>query len=161
MAAIVAAAIAALELFVLVIVGISFATKLLSNEAGRAASVGAEAPAADEAASAGAGARAQAAGEAAPLLPRGDTSVLVLNGNGVRGAAAIAAEQVRGLRYLIAGTGNAPRTDFRRSLVMYRPGREGEAARLAQDLKVKRVAPLDGMRLRDLQGAHLAFIVGG
>jgi hypothetical protein len=44
---------------------------------------------------------------------------------------------------------------------MYRPGFEGEARRLARDLGIKRVAPLDGLRASELQGAHLALIVGG
>jgi hypothetical protein len=44
---------------------------------------------------------------------------------------------------------------------MYRPAFEGEARRLAKDLRIKRVAPLDGMRASDLQGAHLALILGG
>ena len=43
---------------------------------------------------------------------------------------------------------------------MYRPGFEGEAHRLAKDVGVKRVAPLDGLRASDLMGAQLALIVG-
>jgi hypothetical protein len=44
---------------------------------------------------------------------------------------------------------------------MYRKGYEGEAIRLAHDLHIRRVTPLDGLKLRDLQGAHLALIIGG
>ena len=44
---------------------------------------------------------------------------------------------------------------------MYRPGFEGEARRLARDIGVRRVSPLDGIRRRDLQGAHIALILGG
>jgi hypothetical protein len=87
--------------------------------------------------------------------------VIVLNGNGVSGAAGTAAESVRSRHYLITGTGNAPRTDFSRSVVMYRPGFEAEARRLAREIGVRRVSPLDGIRRRDLQGAHIALIVGG
>ena len=94
-------------------------------------------------------------------LPRRRTSIVVLNGNGLPGAAAVSAERMRHFRYIIAATGNAPRTDFRRSLVMYRKGYEGEAIRLAHDLHIRRVTPLDGIKLRDLQGAHLALIIGG
>jgi hypothetical protein len=43
---------------------------------------------------------------------------------------------------------------------MYRPGFAREAKRLGRDVGV-RVAPLDGMRIRDLQGAHVALVVGG
>jgi LytR cell envelope-related transcriptional attenuator len=98
---------------------------------------------------------------AKPLLSRGKTSVIVLNGNGIPGAAGATAERVRARRYVLAATGNAPRSDFPRSLVMYRPGFAAEARRLARDVGIKRVAPLDGLHARELQGAHLALIVGG
>jgi hypothetical protein len=94
------------------------------------------------------------------MLERRKTSVLVLNGNGVAGAAAATADRVRSRHYLVAGTGNAPRTSFTHSVVMYRPGFAREAKRLGRDVGV-RVAPLDGMRIRDLQGAHVALVVGG
>lgn len=93
-------------------------------------------------------------------LSRHETSVLVLNGNGVAGAAGAEADRVRGGGYVIASTANAPRSDFARSLVMYRPGFRGEAERLARDLAVERVAPLDGLRATDLAGAHVALVVG-
>ena len=93
-------------------------------------------------------------------LARNETSIIVLNGNGIPGAADGAAGVVQSLHYLIAGTANAPRTDFARSLVMYRPGYKGEAMRLAKDVRVRRVVPLDGMRAAALQGAHIALILG-
>jgi hypothetical protein len=102
----------------------------------------------------------EAAAVAAPTLTRHETSVLVLNGNGLRGAAATAAAVVHGKGYVVGGVGNAERTDFTRSVVMYRKGFEPEAERLAHDLGVKAVGPLDGLRAGDLMGAHLAFVVG-
>lgn len=96
-----------------------------------------------------------------PLQPRTDTSVLVLNGNGVSGAASAAAEQVRAKKYLIAGTGNAATTDYPRSIVMFRPGFRREARRLGKDLGIRRVVPLDGMRPGELQGAHVVVVLGG
>ena len=95
-----------------------------------------------------------------PQLARARTSVLVLNGNGRTGAAAAAAETVKGLRYRIRAVGNAPSQDFTQSIVMYRPGRQAEAARLARDLRIATVSPLDGLRPADLRGAHVALIVG-
>jgi LytR cell envelope-related transcriptional attenuator len=92
--------------------------------------------------------------------PRAKTSVIVLNGNGRTGAAAAAASRVQSRGYKIRSVGNAPHTDFARSLVMYRPGFAGEAKRLARDLRVKQIGPLDGMRARDLRGAHAVYIVG-
>jgi hypothetical protein len=93
-------------------------------------------------------------------LPRRQTSVMVLNGNGQTGAAGAAAAVVQAMHYLVAGTADAPRTDFRRSLVMFRPGFRGEAERLADDVRVKRVSPLDGLKVKDLQGAHVVLVVG-
>jgi len=95
-----------------------------------------------------------------PKLSRSETSVLVLNGNGRTGAAAAEADSVRRHDYLIGGVGDAKRTDYARSLVMYRAGFRAEAFRLARDLRIKVVGPLDGMRAPELQGAHLAVIVG-
>jgi hypothetical protein len=43
---------------------------------------------------------------------------------------------------------------------MFRPGYRPEAVRLARDLKLKIVGPLDGLRPRDMMGAHVALIVG-
>jgi hypothetical protein len=44
---------------------------------------------------------------------------------------------------------------------MYRRGFEGEARRLASDLGVTVVGPLDGMRPAELQGAQAVLILGG
>jgi hypothetical protein len=95
-----------------------------------------------------------------PKLSRGETSVIILNGNGRAGAAAEGAASVRGLGYTIGTVGNAPRSDFTRTLVMFRRGYRPEAVRLAADLKVKIVGPLDGLRPRDMMGAHVALIIG-
>ena len=164
-AAVIAAAVAAVELFILVVIGVIFGAKLLTDSAEKAvisATTAAKAaettPAASETTP-----KKTNGGSSTPTahLSRNKTSVVVLNGNGLPGAAAVAADRIRHFHYIIAATGNAPRTDFRRSLVMYRKGYEGEAIRLAHDLHVKRVTPLDGMKLHDLQGAHVALIIGG
>ena len=165
-AAIVAAAIATLELLILVALGVSFGSKFIAGTAKEVvtAPIRMQDPSrSSEETAAPAGETAKKSGKhaAAAELSRRETSVIVLNGNGITGAAATAAEQVRRHHYLIAGTGNAPRADFSRSLVMYRPGYKEEARRLAKDLHLRRVVPLDGMRARDLQGAHLAYIIGG
>jgi hypothetical protein len=163
-AAIVAAGVAGVELFILIILGVAFGAKLTSDHAEKAvvnattaAKVEADAPAATSTET------KKTKTNAAPTasLSRRRTSVIVLNGNGTPGAAAATAQQLRHFHYTVAATGNASRSDFARSLVMYRKGYEGEAIRLAHDLHVKRVTPLDGMKLRDLQGAHLALIIGG
>jgi hypothetical protein len=93
-------------------------------------------------------------------LPRGKTAVLVLNGNGRSGAAGEAASVVQSIGYKVSATGNARRMNFPRSIVMFRPGFKGEAKRLAKDVRVTSVTPLDGMRPSDLSGAQLVLIVG-
>jgi hypothetical protein len=98
-------------------------------------------------------------GSSVARLSRSDTSVMVLNGNGVSGAAHVAASRVRARGYSIGEVGNANRTDYMRSVVMYRPGYRGEALRLARDLRIRIVGPLDGIKVRDLMGAHLALLV--
>ncbi len=44
---------------------------------------------------------------------------------------------------------------------MYRKGYQPEANRLAKDVGVKLVGPLDGLREPQLMGAHIALVVGG
>ena len=94
------------------------------------------------------------------LLPRRKTSILVLNGNGRNGAASTASRRVHRLGYKVAGVGNASRTDYAHTIVMYRPGRKDEAKRLARDVRARIVGPVDGMRLRDMMGAHVALVLG-
>jgi hypothetical protein len=162
-AAIVAAAIATVELFILVLIGIAFATRFFAGEVDQAAVQTASAVEQQAAEQPAAGTDKKKADTPAtkPLLPRRETAVIVLNGNGIAGAAASAADRVRKRGYLISGSANAPRTDFQSSLILFRPGFEREARRLGADVGIRRVAPLDGISKRDLQGAHLALIIGG
>ena len=160
-AALVAAAIAAVELLLLVIAGIAIFAKPFTDHVEKTAAA-TVAKATSPAPRPRASTPSKPAVDPVPVakLPRSETSVLVLNGNGRNGAAGEAASVLQALRYLIAGTADAPRTDFARSIIMYRPGFEGEARRLAKDVRVKRVAPLDGMKVSDLQGAHVVLILG-
>ena len=154
--AIAAAALAAFELLLLVMIALAFIGRPIfsGGEEGPRALPAKETPAATPTK------KAAKPAPAGPKLTRTETSVIVLNGNGSPGAASEKADMIRTRGYLIAATGNAPRTDFARTVVMYRPGYEPEARRLARDFRIKRVAPLDGLRKSVLQGAHLALIVG-
>jgi hypothetical protein len=93
-------------------------------------------------------------------LPRRKVEVVVLNGNGRRGAAAATASRVHRKGYRIGFVANAPSHNYAASLVMYRRGFEGEARRLAPDLGVRIVSPVDGMRPGQLHGAHAVLILG-
>ncbi|MBA3734982.1 MAG: LytR C-terminal domain-containing protein [Actinobacteria bacterium] len=94
-----------------------------------------------------------------PELARSETSVMVLNGGGVSGAAHAAADKVTGHGYLLGQIGNAA-GDTPRTLVMYRPGYTAEGKRLGRDLHIRIVRPLDGMHPAQLLGAHLVLILG-
>ena len=152
-ATLVASAVAAVELVIILVAGVALVGKPLTEkmrDAGRDRTLGVPAAAP---------AKKPKIGSSAARLARTDTSVLVLNGNGVPGAAHEAAARVRARGYSIGEVGNAHRTDYMRSVVMYRPGYRGEALRLARDLRIRIVGPLDGLRVRDLMGAHLALVV--
>jgi LytR cell envelope-related transcriptional attenuator len=165
-AAIVAAAIATVELLILVVIGVAFSTKFFAGEVNRTAlnslpqTPAAEQPATSEPGTTADTSKSQAQ-PAKPMLPRRETAVMVLNGNGIAGAASATADAVRARGYLISGSANAPRSDFSRSVIMFRPGYRREAERLGTDMKIRRVVPLDGISKGDLQGAHVALIIGG
>ena len=165
-AAFIAVSVATVELLILLVVGIWLFGKFFSDEVAKATDPTTVARVAVERELNERGqlpqkTEANAKPEAKPVLARGETSVLVLNGNGVSGAASATAEEVRSRNYMIAGTGNSARSDYPRSIVMYRPGFAREARRLAKDFGIRRIVPLDGMRPAELQGAHVALVVGG
>jgi hypothetical protein len=151
-AVLVASAVAALELVLILTLALLLLGRPLAHRAQAAAE-------SKLAAKAGLPEPHTSPGAGRPRLSRGETSVLVLNGNGRAGAAATEAARVHRLGYLVGGVGNAPSTTGR-TLVMYRPGYRPEALRFSHDAGVAIVEPLDGMRLSDLMGAHLALIVG-
>ena len=92
--------------------------------------------------------------------PRARLAIMVFNGNGHAGAAGSTASTLHGLGSKIAGTANAKRQDYATSIVMYRPGFRAEAIRLARDLRVKVIGPLDGLKPSALHGGELTVIVG-
>mgnify|MGYP000126633979 CR=1 FL=1 len=151
-ATLVASAVAALELVVLVVLGVAFLAEPVAQQVRQAAEAEALAPIVPK--------KVARPAAGAPKLARAETSVIVLNGNGRAGAAAESADAVRRFGYTIGTVGNAPRSDFTRTVVMYRGGYRPEAARLAKDLGVKIVGPLDGLRPADMLGAHVALVVG-
>jgi hypothetical protein len=145
--AVVAAAIATLELVALVVAATALLAKPVAEHARAAAAKHGSAPSATV--------------PARPLIPPHRMTVTVLNGNGVSGAAAATASRVRARGYRIRKVGNAPRSGYGRSVVVYRAGFRPEALRLAHSLGIGLVSPLDGLRVPTLAGAKLAVVVGG
>jgi hypothetical protein len=144
--AVVAAGIATLELVGLVVVGTTLIAKPAAEKSAHAAVLKQTAPANK------ASARA--------ILPRGKVGVTVLNANGIAGAAAAEASQVRARGYRVRFVGNATGS-YARTMITYRPGFRPEALRLSRDLGIRLVWPLDGLRARSLRGAQVAIILGG
>jgi hypothetical protein len=149
LAALIAGALAALELVMLVVAGVALLAKPLSHHARRQAIAARRSHRA-----------IKPPQEGAPSLRRRQTAVVVLNGNGRAGAAGSEAARVRGRGYIVRDVGNAPKMSYLRSVVMFRRGYRPEALRLARDLGIGIVGPLDGLRRADLHGAHLAVVVG-
>jgi LytR cell envelope-related transcriptional attenuator len=150
-----ATGVAALELFVLAILAFVLIVRpLMANDEPAARAAGTK-PAAAQKAATPAKAKPVTAHRA-----RSATKVLVLNGNGLSGAASDEAALLHTKGYPVVATANAPGSDFPRTLVMYRPGFRGEGERLGRDFKIARVSPLDGLRVADLQGAMVVVIVG-
>ena len=97
---------------------------------------------------------------AAVLPSRAQTRVLVLNGNGISGAAAAAASALRARGYTITTAADASRQDYPQSLAMYTPGFAREAKRLAGDLNVSTLLPLDPLAVPVSGRAQLIVIIG-
>jgi len=154
----VASLVAAVELVLLVGAGFLLLAKPLSHALRRHAEATALAPAKKQPAPVVH--RAAATKVAKPKLSRAQTGVFVFNGNGRNGAAGDAATQLHSLGYRIPGTGNAKREDYATTVVMYRRGFAAEGARLARDMHVKVVGPLDGVTPSALRGAQLAVVLG-
>lgn len=149
------------------ILGLVFVAKPLATSAKAQSAPPSDDPAGN--AAAGNGKKAKGGGFLTPRkqaqaeLPRTKTAVLVLNGSGTSGAAGEAAARLESQKYRIVGVSDAAHPDYHRTLVLYRSGFKGEAERLARDLGLswKRVAPLDGMKRRQVGEARVVLILGG
>ena len=160
-ATMVATTVAGLELVLLVVLGLVVLGRSVAPHVHAAAARAALAPKHHAAPKPAKATHARAA-HSARLLPRAKTSVLILNGNGIEGAAAQAAGIVRARGYAVTDTRNAPRSGYPTWRLMAAPGYAAEARRFARDMGLaqSRVGPLDGMIPRQLHGAKLVLILG-
>jgi hypothetical protein len=150
-ATLIASAVAALELAVLLAIGVTMLGKSVAHRVQDAA----------VAKVAGVPAVRKPTPPGTAKLTRRQTDVLVLNGSGAAGAAGTAADVLRDRGYQITSVGNARKQSVSTpTLVMYRRGYRAEAARLARDVHTKLYTPLDGMRRSALMGAQLVLVVG-
>ncbi len=155
-ATLVASLVAALELVLLLGLGALLLAKPLSHTIRKHALAAATAPAPLTKTVT----RALASAPATGAKPRSATHVMVLNGNGQAGAASMLAGRLQNLTYVVAGTGNAAHQNYASSVVMYRPGFRAAGLRLAKDLQIKVVGPLDGIGAAALHGGQVAVIIG-
>lgn len=155
-ATLVASAIAAVELVGLLLCGLVILAKPLAHAAQRQA----QKAAVSKPLPAHNAVKHRATPVSTPTVSRHQTKVLVLNGNGRNGAAHSEAARLQSLGYLIAGAADAKRHDYATSVVMYKAGFRTEGVRLAHDLHVAVVGPLDGIRPDALAGGQLAVIIG-
>jgi len=95
-----------------------------------------------------------------PLRARSRVRVLVLNANGVQGAAHAEAARLQSLGYPIGGASNAPSHHYAQSMVMFTPGYVKEARRLAHDVGIRLVAPVDGLTPSTLSASRLVVLLG-
>jgi len=158
-------AVAAAELVVLIAVGVLVLGKgwfqhAQANAAGRPASHHAAARQIAKHTAPAAKPKPHPAAPATPMLSRARTTLLVLNGNGQDGAAGAEARVLRAHGYTVSAVGNAKRSDYAASMVMYRPGMQREGQRLARDLGIPIVSAIDGIQPSQLKGARLLVIVG-
>ena len=158
-ATLVASLVAAIELVLLVGAALMLLAKPLAHAVQRHAEAAALAPAAPAKKAHGDRAQDQegAAGEAHPvahrrLRPERQRAKRRRVG---RGGEALGARLPRA-----AARANAKRQDYATTVVMYRRGWDAEGRRLARDLHVKIVGPLDGMSSSSLHGAQLVVVLG-
>jgi len=156
-ATLVASLVAAVELVLILVLGFVLLAKPLSRAVRQHAAASALAPAKQTVHTARV-VKPPAVGR--PKVSRAQTGIFVLNGNGRAGAAHLEASKLQALGYRVPGAGNASRSDYATTVVMYRPGFHAEANRLARDLGVKIVGPLDGLKATALHGAKLAIVLG-
>ena len=161
-ATLLAAGVAALELVLIVILALVVAGRSLVPH-GQSAAAARPAPAPKHAPATGPAAKPRhRPSHAGRILPRSKTGVVILNGNGISGAAAETATIVRARGYRVADTRNAPRSGYPTWRLMTAPGYAAEAQRFARDLDfpLSRIGPLDGMTPSELHGAKLVLILG-
>jgi LytR cell envelope-related transcriptional attenuator len=161
-AALVAGIVAVAELAgLLALAGVKLAPSFHHGPSAPAASSPPAAPAATHAAATTrAAASAALKWTAQPLRARSHVSVLVLNGNGITGAAGNEAARLLTLGYRSATSRDAPNHSYAHSLVLFSPGYEREGKRLGRDTGISIVGPLDGLTPAQIKGSQLVVILG-
>jgi hypothetical protein len=161
LATLTASLIAGIELIALVLLAFLLLAKPLSHAIQRHATATATAAVVHKAKAAATTHKlVKAAKVGVAKIPRSHVSVLVLNGNGRAGVAHSEASTLQHLGYRVGGATNAKRSDYATTVIMFRGGFAAEGHRLARDLHVSVVGPLDGMKASALHGSQLVVLLG-
>ena len=96
---------------------------------------------------------------ASKTIPINEDSTYAFNGNGVSGAAGTEATQLLARGYRHAAPGDAP-TTYAQSVALFRPGWQREAQRLARDVGIRAVTPLDVRLPGSERGYQVVLILG-
>jgi hypothetical protein len=89
----------------------------------------------------------------------GDVDVAVLNGTSAPGLAAKVGDDVRVNGFKLGAVTNS-RRQFDQTVVMYEPGQQRAAKKVAHDLGVKPVQPIDRQTEQTADGANVVVIAG-
>ncbi|HEU5064218.1 MAG TPA: LytR C-terminal domain-containing protein [Solirubrobacterales bacterium] len=97
--------------------------------------------------------------QAAAKMKPGEIEVSVLNGTSVAGLAATYGDKVEGKGFSLGAVTNSS-SSFAESVVMFRTGRKPEARRVAKQLSIQKLQPMNGEIEAVAAGADVAVIVG-
>ena len=97
--------------------------------------------------------------QAAAKMKPGEIEVSVLNGTSVAGLAATYGDKVEGKGFSLGAVTNSS-SSFAESVVMFRPGSKPEARRVAKQLSIQKLQPMNGEIEAVAAGADVAVIVG-
>jgi hypothetical protein len=88
-----------------------------------------------------------------------EVTVAVLNGTSVPGLGAKVADDVRVNEFTLGNVGNS-RKEYDQTVVMYEKGQHRAAEKVADDLGVKPVQPIDRQTQQEAEGADVVVIAG-
>jgi hypothetical protein len=97
--------------------------------------------------------------QAATKVKPSEVDVTVLNGTSVAGLAATFGDEVEGKGFNLGAVTNSS-SSFEESVVMFKPGHKMEARKVAKQLGISRLQPMNGEIQSVSAGADVAVIVG-
>lgn len=97
--------------------------------------------------------------QAAAKVKPGEIEVTVLNGTSVVGLAAVFGDKVEGKGFELGAVTNSS-SSFEESVVMFTPGHKMEARKVAKQMRISKLQPMNGEIESVSAGADVALVVG-